>query len=184
MDLTYVIGEPGVGKTTLLAAATDGLEWYMGSKPFVHIVYEKPNVAELGPRKANGFSGTDGLSMSASPKVVDWLKMSPFPFILGEGDRLSSDKFFEAVVAQGHHLTVVHLFADEDVMRQRREERAAGNNMPIQNESWVKGRQTKVSRLADTWALYHLDVTHDPPEIVLSLLGDVPVFKQLQEARA
>lgn len=182
MQLTYVIGEPGVGKTTLLAAATEGLEWYVGTKPFVHVVYDKPNVAELGPRKGNGFSGTDGLSMSASPKVVGWLTMAPFPNILGEGDRLSSGKFFTSVVEQGYHLTVVHLTAPPGILDERRRVRAEMLHTPMQNETWLKGRQTKVANLAEQWA----DVTLNaelPTQVLLSSLVNVPVFKELAEAR-
>jgi hypothetical protein len=182
MQLTYVIGEPGVGKTTLLAAATEGLEWYVGYKPFAHVIYDNPGVAELGPRKANAFSGTDGLSMSAHPKVVDWLTMAPFSLILGEGDRLSSGKFFTAVKEKGYNLTVVHLVASPMTMENRRIERAAGANLPLQNSTWLRGRQTKVANLAAEWADVTIDAEMETSDMLYEL-DEVPVFKQLREAR-
>lgn len=149
--LLYLIGPPGVGKTTALDAALAGVHRYEQSHPFAFQCYsvrgENGNFsgAQLGGRRAS-FGGTDTLPMNVQPKVVEWLGRTPIANIAAEGDRLGNAKFFDAVVAQGWELTVCWLEAPWAVCQARRDGRGSS-----QNETWLKGRHSKVERLAVNW---------------------------------
>lgn len=182
MKLFYLIGEPGAGKSTLLARLKDegGLVPQDVARPFAHVLWygeESRCAAELGPRRAS-FGGTDGLSMSVQPKVVDWLELGPHSHIFGEGDRLANGKFFAAVTALGYDLTVALLAIPPELAAQRRARRAAELGTKSQDPKWVEGRRTKVLRLADDWATLTLSAAHSV-EQNLDTLRAQPVFRHV-----
>lgn len=161
-DLLYIVGQPGSGKSTLLAALTEGLEpLSVEARPFAHIVWP-PGIVELGARR-DQFSGTDALSMSVQPKVVQWLRDEQPPAVIGEGDRLANNKFFRAVMEAGYALTIARLAVSEQVVRARREARAAALRVPVQNEQWLRGRRSKVSNIVDAWPNLVVDLDADQP---------------------
>lgn len=181
MQITYVIGEPGVGKSTLIGNATKGIEWFMQSRPFMHVIYEQPEVVELGPRRGEYFSGTDGLSMSVQPRVVDYLQFPTYNHVLGEGDRLANDKFFRYCDSISD-FTVVLVTAADGVAGERRAKRAEKMSLPEQNEKWVKGRLTKLANLAEAWdpvVIY----SDEPLSSQLAALDKLPVFERFKEFR-
>jgi len=148
----YILGEPGIGKSALMAELTAHLAPLPQASPMAHILWleaGEPQFAELGARRANGFSGTDALPMGIQPKAVEWMQQRPYRSILAEGDRLANDGFFTAVERAGYELTVVYMHGT--VAAERR--RARGSR---QNESWVRGRITKTQGLAERWPGPHL----------------------------
>ena len=147
----YVVGVPGVGKSTLVGALTEGVPYVQQSKPVAHAIYE-PGVVELG-KKREGFPGTDTLSMSAITLVDPWVREEwwPFDLLLGEGDRLAVDRFFEALEAGGWDLVIAHLWDDTGIAQKRRVERAEALGTKQQKDSWVRGRETKVEKLVERW---------------------------------
>lgn len=164
--MTYLIGEPGAGKSTVMAALTRGWVQFQGHEPFAHIRWYSPidqptplRAVELGKRRPE-FSGTDALSMGVMPKAVEWISKAPYPFVLGEGDRLGSAKFFEAARQAGYRVEVVHIETSPDLAAARR--RLRGSN---QNETWLKGRLTKVRNLADKEATIICDGNRPALEI-------------------
>lgn len=142
MRIIYLIGEPGIGKTTLMTAFTDRLgPAEPRRKPFAHRMGD--DWLELGERRGM-FSGTDALSMSVAPRAIEWLRDEhPASLVLGEGDRLGTRSFFDQVSTFAD-LRIVALVAPPAVAAVRRAERA----QPFMfNPRWLKGRITKVERL-------------------------------------
>ena len=167
----YLIGEPGIGKSTLMAQLTSTMLAIEQVSPIRHILwldgYQEPRFAELGARRANGFSGTDALPMGIQPRATEWIAQRPYRSILAEGDRLANDGFFAAVEAAGYKLTVVYLAGS--VAAERRIQRGSR-----QNPAWVRGRITKTERLAIKWGALDLIVDGKDPatlaaELVLKL---------------
>lgn len=176
MRLTYLIGEPGVGKTTLLGAITDGLPGIAARRPFARTIYDC-GVVQLGEDRPV-FGGTDTLSMSVQPKVVEWAAMPDYPDIVGEGDRLANGKFFQAMKDLGYDLRIVLVRADPELIAERRLERAADHSMRPQDAVWLQGRQTKVRGLASAWATDQVDTSH-PIEDLLLTATTLPVLNTL-----
>jgi hypothetical protein len=168
----YLIGQPGSGKTSVLQGALRGLAAYRVSKPLAHTVYtptwgsEHVLGVELGfARPPHG--GTDVLAMGAQPLAEAFVhRLAAGPVLLGEGDRLANAKFFAAVMSAGFVLTVAWLDTPDEVAASRRDGRGSS-----QSPSWIKGRQTKVRRLAEGWSgtLLRLDGSLPLPEVIASL---------------
>jgi hypothetical protein len=92
------------------------------------------------------FSGTDALAMDVQPKVLAWLGATPHTTVVAEGDRLANSMFFGAVQRLGWALTVACLATPDDLAGMRRAARGS-----TQHEAWLRGRATKVGRLAQQW---------------------------------
>lgn len=181
-DILYIIGEPGSGKSTLVAAMTRGLSPVERAVPYVAWLEYSPKVAQLG-RVREDFSGTDALSMAAQNHVIDWLAgESDFPiprYIVAEGDRLANAKFFRAVEEQGHKLKVIALVPPDDVLERRRHKRNKQLGR-AQNERWLKTRKTKTLNL-----LPEADLIIEETELreVLRTMNETTVGRQLLRMR-
>lgn len=163
----YLIGEPGAGKSTLMAQVLAKHRSEIRSKPFAHMALgdpAKPWGIELG-KVRESFSGTDALSMGVLPKVVEWLPTAPAPIVIGEGDRLTARSFFEACRQIGT-LRVIHLDTPPDEAARRRAKRGS-----TQNDTWVRGRATKVANLARDFATDRID-------------GSLPIAEKAEALRA
>lgn len=151
----WIVGAPGLGKTTIARSLLTGRAAKSVS------FYEKPKwsiqkggkVVAAGHYTGQAFDGADTLSYSGGQEALDfwWKKLAKkAELTILDGDRLSNAKtvtFFREIYEGGEvrsmKLRCVHLVADEDVARNRRELRAEGLGVPYQNETWVKGRVTK-----------------------------------------
>jgi len=171
VNLLYIIGEPGVGKSTLMAELVKGRRRRLMTKPFAHTVYEG-GLVQLGRERSTGFSGTDALSMSVSPQAIAALESGAWPRVLGEGDRLAHAKFFDAAKAAGYDLEVILLEAPKFVLTKRRQ--ARGSN---QDPTWLQGRATKVQNVAEKYATMAIDATL-PVAMIAALLKEHPIFKE------
>lgn len=167
MRLIYAVGVPGAGKTTLIEALLeDSGEPELETHPFAHRLYPDGSVL-LG--KPGVFGGTDTLSMSVQPKVLEWLagQWKGCGTVWGEGDRLGGLGFLQAArdTSSVDLVTLVWLDLPPEVAAERR--RARGTE---QNESWVRGRETKVRRVVESWSalggdLCRLDARLAPDEL-------------------
>lgn len=149
--LVYIIGEPGVGKTTALEIYCGRFFPVDDADPIPHRAWldrDRLAFVTLG-RHRPPFSGTDTLSLGIQPRAVAWLTSPGAPdLVIAEGDRLANAKFFDAIVDSGRRLDVVHLTLDPATAEARRDARGS-----TQDPAWIKGRRTKVERLSrDYWA--------------------------------
>lgn len=151
-QLLYLVGAPGVGKSTTARELTH--RWdktVMRTAPVPHVRLQHPVSGrtvglELGvPRDT--FSGTDSLAMDISPRALQWLSTLYAPFAFGEGARLATRPFLTTLSRAGVDLTLVRLAADEELLLRRWQERGAK-----QNASWRKGAGTRADRISD-WFL-------------------------------
>jgi energy-coupling factor transporter ATP-binding protein EcfA2 len=163
MELLYLIGVPGAGKSTLFKELTRLQPSAPRKHPFAHIYYPMINAVQLGADRP-GHSGTDALSMSVQRTACAWLDTRPADYVIAEGDRLGNSKFFEWCVDNGIELTVVHLYVTEDLADARRKQRGSD-----QNAQWLKGRVTKVEGLAERWADIVLDGREAPNDLAETL---------------
>ena len=171
--LIYLIGEPGVGKSTVLAAywkltatrnesqATDKIphtkhfndETYLG----LEIGNPKPK-NELHP-------GTDTLSYGIMPKATEWIQTRTDPLIIAEGDRLAHPKFWEASERSGRKVLLIHVTGPTHTRRV--------NRGTEQNENWLRSRATRVKNLADNYPHTHLNTIKLTPEEAAQSLNEI-----------
>ena len=139
-----VIGAPGTGKSTLMKKFMENWEWdYDRVGQLDH--YKSGDLIVLGVYpEGETFGGTDKLSMSIAPQVVEFLDKNQDKVIIFEGDRLNSKKFFNTVLEKGWNLRIVAL----DVSQEERERRYAerGSN---QDPTWLQGRISKVENVVE-----------------------------------
>lgn len=180
-EMLYLIGEPGAGKSTLATALTAGCLEYVAQRPFAHTVWQfspsHPTVIELGYRREE-FSGTDALSMSVQPKVLDFLELDEPALVFGEGDRLSTGSFFEAVATLGYNLTLAHISVPADVGEARRKQRATQLGREPQDNTWVQGRKTKIAHIVEEFTTSLLPVR------VITVDGTQPVVVMLSQVES
>jgi GTPase SAR1 family protein len=138
-----IIGAPGTGKTTLMKEwmghwddwehnRVGQLDHYVSGDLIVLGVYPEGEV----------FGGTDKLSMSISPQVVEFLDNNEDKIIIFEGDRLNSKSFFRTVLEKGWNLKIVALDTSQEERERRYKER--GSN---QDPTWLQGRISKVENV-------------------------------------
>jgi ribose 1,5-bisphosphokinase PhnN len=137
--LIYVVGYPGSGKSTAMAAAMPGSPSAYITKPFAHTRYGA-GLAHLGANREQ-YPGTDGLALNVQPTVIKWMETFK-GLVAAEGDRLANAKFFNAALSAGCRFTLVYIDVPELVSRRRAWRRGSRFE-----ESWLTGRMTKVRRL-------------------------------------
>jgi hypothetical protein len=164
----YVIGPPGVGKTTAVLGFVRG-GWTLGpavtAAPL--ITYRPLLVGQTGLSEGmylgdvrEKFSGTDALSMAALPKAKEWVRRDGASWsaredrgaIIGEGQRLANDDWL-AMVNDVTELTVLSFDATDEALDERCAVRGTGQNL-----SWRKAATTRARNLTLRLARTAVDV--------------------------
>lgn len=156
LDLVYIVGPPGVGKSSVMEELTAGCDRLTAlHTPVPHDVLLIPDdddtaadvAIELG-RHRDSFSGTDALGMSIQPQAVEWIATRPHRLVLGEGARLATVGFLHAARAAGYTVHLVHLSARDNALAERR--RGRGSD---QSPVWVRGATTRARRIMERMAM-------------------------------
>lgn len=187
--MVYLVGPPGVGKSSAMAALTENCRRVPRSGPVRHDTLVRPNVppqvattvgVEIGARRES-FSGTDALGMAVNPDAITWIsEENPYALVLAEGARLANTRFLLASVMAGYSLHLVHLFAPPSVLNARRIER--GSN---QNPKWIRGAETRSRRIMESMAndaTLHWVSTDgaDPRAVADAIVKQIPELEVLR----
>lgn len=150
MRVIAIGGEPGSGKSTLMKEIIN----HYGVEPkydaFKLVPYlQKENIYVLGKyEEGEVFSGTDRMSMAVQPEAVKFLASLPTDsVVLFEGDRLFTASFLEHCMDK-YDLRIIYLSTTKQIREERYKER--GSN---QNETWLQGRETKISNIMSNMTL-------------------------------
>jgi hypothetical protein len=166
----FVVGAPGVGKTTALTGLLD---------PFGMALIQRPKwtlgdgVALVGHYGSGKFDGGDTIAYNGAAEALDyWLAhiySDPTVHLtVLDGDRFSTSNCWRRVTGAvpRDQVRCVYLTCDQAGLEQRR---ASRNNK--QNPSWMRGRATKAynfSRHFDDDQLIEIDTTDLTPDEVTS----------------
>jgi len=155
MKVILIGGYPGVGKSFVVKKLIELIRSKIGGDDFEEMSeYSMPYMIKrmkdkdliiMGSYKHNEkFPGTDRFSMGVQPYFEQFLKKHKDDnvVILLEGDRLFNGKTIGHLWAQRIPYNIVIIRADEKITKERRESRS------FQNETWRKGRKTKVDNIA------------------------------------
>lgn len=175
-QMLYIIGEPGVGKTTLVKRITKNVPHEVRKVPYVSWTHYSDKVCQLGHDRGV-FGGTDALGMAAQKHVLEWLEKCKYRYVLAEGDRLANRKFFAALLEAGWELTVVVLQLEQAELDRRRDVRNARIGK-AQDDRWLKTRATKVRNLTA-----EADLILDAAQPTADLFRELKRFRVVRELR-
>lgn len=174
----YLLGPPGVGKTTLMHALTGPWQRLEPMVPGdfsplrVEMLVDPTNGMVVGyhvGRTREKFGGTDALSYSVIDAACAWVSNPLAVPLYAEGARLAHSRFASACAAGGNDLVWFLLDAPDDLLDARCAERGSD-----QNVSWRHGAGTRArnaaTRLRDAGVAVHtLDATLSVDDLALAV---------------
>lgn len=192
LNVIIVMGGPGTGKSTLVREFMKTTAPYKAMFEDVKLVPFHVN-SELGVlilgkyEDGEVFAGTDRMSMAVQPEAVKFLKDFEERAnndgqdwtVLFEGDRLTNQSFIEFCI-DNFNTTVFYL----EVTKEERERRFVlrGSN---QSEQFIRGRETKYSRLMSNFSVQQVLEKHqhetqeDMDNLILTLVNKMGIGMEI-----
>lgn len=170
--LLYIIGAPGVGKTTVVRKLLRKVKGEYQREPYVYFTSYGNGCIQLGYDREN-FGGTDTLGMAVQKHLQEWLLGCDYTHILAEGDRLANKKFFDWCLESGFTLKIVCLEVSDSVAQKRLDARNAKIGK-TQNARWIKTRRSKIDNLKQQFGDHMVVLDGNRP--VKEILNDLRKF--------
>ena len=154
MLVTFYIGVPGCGKTTLMREKIEEFrkveqDELVADGMVKYHKFEKQKVLILGIYDESTFAGCDKLAKSVGPKFREWLVNNAESYegweLLMEGERFMNHKTLPSLFTQESMKLVCLKVTEEELVRRRE----ARDN--TQNETWLKGMATRVQNVCNTY---------------------------------
>ena len=154
MFVTFFIGVPGTGKTTLMREKLAEFrkveqDELVAEGMVKYHRFNEQKVLILGIYDESTFAGTDRLAKSCGPKFREWLVNNVETYegweLVMEGERFMNDKTLPLLFEQ-ESMNLVCLKVTEEELVRRREAR---NN--TQSSTWLKGMATRVQNVCNTY---------------------------------
>ncbi len=170
MKVLFLVGPPGVGKTTLtrsMLSLGDATTTLVASPKWTLV----PSACAAGHYTGGTFDGADTVpynGVAASLSFWEQRLMREKEMTVLDGDRFSNLKVVEFFRERVEKVFCAHVTADQEVIDARRKQR--GSN---QNATWMKGRVTKSTNFAKLFPddlRIDLDATKFPPERLANIL--------------
>lgn len=154
MKITFYIGQPGTGKTTLVRGILEEFrkvekDEFVEDGMVKYHRFNKQKVLILGIYDDSTFAGTDRLAKSVGPKFRQWLVDNAETYadwgLVMEGERFMNDKTLPLLFEQESMKLVCLKVTEEELVRRRE----ARNN--TQSFTWLKGMATRVQNVCNTY---------------------------------
>lgn len=166
-NIIALIGCPAVGKSTIMKQFMKTVGDWEYQDPIKLVsghFSESLDTFILGKYidENEVFGGTDKLSMATMPECKKFIEACPNTNFLFEGDRLTSQNFFEFLLELPEtELTILYVTADERTIEIRHKKRNDS-----QSEQFTKGRLTKIEGICRNFVLmdYVVKMQHETTE--------------------
>ena len=150
MIVVFVVGAPGVGKTTLLEGLLDVFNTYEIEKPKWTI---SDPFALVGHYQKKTFGGGDTLGYTQGGEAVDYMlheliQKPELKYLFLDGDRMSTKSILKQVREAGIKPFCWFMTATDKALADR-----CSNRGSSQNPTWAKGRKTKAQNFASLFSL-------------------------------
>jgi len=159
---TFIVGVPAAGKSSIMRALLAEGRWMQWTHPFKLHQNAKRRIIVPGDysNPDEPFPGTDRLSMSVQPrvmqKITDDLELGlQYSWVI-EGDRLTNGKMIDFLLDCGPDVKLLCLGISGTVLARRQSQRQ-------QSEAFQASRMTKVLNLMDRY-----------PQLVHMMQNDTP----------
>lgn len=169
----WIVGEPGVGKTSLVRGIVGDSPMRLVDNPKWTKV-DALLIALAGHYTGGTFDGADTVPYNGVEAALAYWKqylVDKAKLTIFDGDRFSHDKA-KAEIASSALALVVYVSAPPEVTEARRKQRGSD-----QDKSWIAGRKTKSLRFAESFPKAHrLDLDGTLP--ASDLVGQVRAWLQ------
>lgn len=169
----YIIGEPGVGKSSVMKALMNNFfspVRLILTEPVKHTAFsfflDSSAIEIVLGSYDREFGGTDTLSYTCVDQVKQLLMFTNCQNIYGEGDRIANRPFFDWCKANLDFKLIV-IQGSAELVKARRLQRGSQ-----QNETWLRGRKSKVENLAAEYNAWILDGNKTPEQLSADILAD------------